>query len=140
VTSLLPNPLSETEQIVELQKKLVWAELKIQVLEAQLRLQRINKYGPGSEKLNDAQLQLLEFEPGVSNAEVQAESGREPLLVPAKPPSSRKHPGRQQLPAGLPRVERTIACMPEQCSCKVCGQATMSASNWMWNRRSTSWS
>lgn len=72
MASTLSNPLSETEQIVELQKKLVWAELKIQVLEEQLRLQRINKYGPGSEKLNDAQLQLLEFEPGVSHAEVQA--------------------------------------------------------------------
>ena len=72
VASTLSNPLSETEQIVELQKKLVWAELKIQVLEEQLRLQRINKYGPGSEKLNDAQLQLLDLEPGVSNAEVQA--------------------------------------------------------------------
>ena len=122
VTRPLPNPLSEAEQIVQLQKKLVWAELKIQVLEEQLRLQRIKKYGPGSEKLSDAQLQLLDLEPGVSNAEVQAESGREPM--PAKPQSSRKHPGRQQLPAGLPRVERTIACTPEQCACKVCGQAT----------------
>jgi len=125
VASILSNPLSETEQIVELQKKLVWAELKIQVLEEQLRLQRINKYGPGSEKLNDAQLQLLDFEPGVSHAEVQAESRREPLPTPAKPPSSRKHPGRQQLPAGLPRVERTIACTLEQCTCKTCGQATV---------------
>ena len=66
-----PSPLSETEQIVQLQKKLVWAELKIQVLEEQLRLQRMKKYGPGSEKLSDAQLQLLDLEPGVSNAEVQ---------------------------------------------------------------------
>jgi transposase len=125
VASLLPNPLSETEQIVQLEKKLVWAELKIQVLEEQLRLQRIKKYGPGSEKLNDAQLQLLDLEPGVSNAEVQAESGREPLPAPAKPQKSRKHPGRQQLPAGLPRVERVIACTPQQCTCKVCGQATV---------------
>jgi transposase len=122
VTSHLPNPLSETEQIVELQKKLVWAELKIQALEEQLRLQRIKKYGPGSEKLSDAQLQLLDLEPGVSHAEVQAESGREPLPAPAKPQKSRKHPGRQQLPAGLPRVERVIACTPEQCTCKLCGQ------------------
>ncbi len=30
--------------------------MKIQVLEEKLRLQRIKKYGPGSEKLNDAQL------------------------------------------------------------------------------------
>jgi len=125
VASILPNPLSETEQIVELRKKLVWAELRIQSLEEQLRLQRIKKYGPGSEKLSDAQLQLLDLEPGVSTAEVQAESGREPLPAPAKPQRSRKHPGRQQLPAGLPRVERTIACTPEQCTCKACGQATV---------------
>jgi hypothetical protein len=29
-----------------------------------LRLVRIEKYGPGSEKLSDAQLELLELEPG----------------------------------------------------------------------------
>ena len=81
VTSPVPIPLSESEQIVQLQKKLVWAELKIQVLEERLRLERIRKYGPSSEKLNDAQLQLLDLEPGVSNAEVQAESEREPIPV-----------------------------------------------------------
>src|SRR5450631_225804 len=121
--------LSESEQIVDLRKELAWAKLKIQVLEERLRLERIRKYGPSSEKLNDAQLQLLEFEPGVSNAEVQAESGREPLPAPTKPPISRKHPGRQQLPAGLPRVERTIAFTPEQCTCKACGQATVVIGN-----------
>jgi transposase len=36
----------------------------------------------------------------------------------------RLHPGRQQLPAGLPRVERVIACTPEPCVCKNCGQPT----------------
>ena len=36
----------------------------------------------------------------------------------------RKHPGRQTLPADLPRVERVIACTPEQCVCGGCGQAT----------------
>ena len=125
VASPSPIPLSESEQIVLLQKELAWAKLKIQVLEEQLRLQRIKKYGPGSEKLSDAQLQLLEFEPGVSNAEVQAESVREPLPAPVKPQRSRKHPGRQELPAALPRVERVIACTPEQCTCKTCGQATV---------------
>src|SRR5665811_2598195 len=63
VASPCPIPLSESEQIVDLRKELAWAKLKIQVLEEQLRLQRIKKYGPGSEKLSDAQLQLLEFEP-----------------------------------------------------------------------------
>jgi transposase len=122
VASLSPIPLSESEQIVQLQKKLAWAELKIQVLEERLRLERIRKYGPGSEKLSDAQLLLLDLEPGVSNAEVQAESEREPLPAPAKPHKSRKHPGRQELPAGLARVERVIVCTPEQCTCKACGQ------------------
>ena len=125
MASPCPIPLSESEQIVDLRKELAWAKLKIQVLEEQLRLQRIKKYGPGSEKLSDAQLQLLEFETGVSNAEVQAESEREPLPAPVKQQRSRKHPGRQELPAALPRVERVIACTPEQCTCKTCGQATV---------------
>ena len=42
--------------------------------EERLRLVRIEKYGPGSEKLSEAQLELLELEPGVSSAEVEAES------------------------------------------------------------------
>ena len=65
----------------------------------------IAKYGPPSEKLNDAQLQLLELEPGVSDAEVQAESEREAIPA-SQSKARRKHPGRQELPAGLPRVEQ----------------------------------
>jgi transposase len=107
-----------------LKRQLHWAYLQIQVLEERLRLQRIQKYGPGSEKLNDAQLELLEEEPGVSNLEVQAESAREPLPVRAHTRRRRPHPGRQELPADLPRVERVIGCTPEQCQCSNCGQAT----------------
>ncbi|HEU4760602.1 MAG TPA: IS66 family transposase [Dehalococcoidia bacterium] len=118
------RPLSEAEQIILLQKKLAWAELKIQVLEERLRLQRIKKYGPGSERLSSEQLELLELEPGVSNAEVQAESERAPLPSSAKKSKPRPHPGRQELPAELPHVERVIACAPEQCACAVCGQPT----------------
>ncbi len=103
------KPLSEAEQIVQLEKELAWAKLKIQVLEERLRMQRIQKYGPSSEKLSNEQLELLELEPGVSNVEVQAESQREPLPVPAKRPAPRPRPGRQELPAALPRVERVIA-------------------------------
>jgi transposase len=119
------TPLSESEQIIQLQKELAWAKLKILVLEERLRLERIQKYGPASEKLSNAQLELLELEPGVSNVEVQAEGEREPLpAAPEQQQQRRKHPGRQELPAGLPRVERVIACAPEQCACQVCGQLT----------------
>ena len=103
--------------------ELAYSKLKIQVLEERLRLQRIEKYGPSSEKLSSLQLELLEQEPGVSREEVVAESQR---LSP--PPASerkkRPHPGRQALPADLPRVERVIACTPEQCVCGNCGRDT----------------
>jgi transposase len=104
--------------------ELQYARLKIQLLEEKLRLQRIAKYGPGSEKLSNLQLELLEFEPGVSNTEVVAESERNALPPTPEKKKRRKHPGRQTLPADLPRVERVIACTPEQCVCGNCGADT----------------
>jgi transposase len=104
------------------QDRLKFAEYKIRVLEERLRLIRIEKYGPGSEKLSDAQLELLELEPGVSSAEVEAESERAQLQLPLK--KARKHPGRQDLPANLPRIEQIVACTPEQCVCGNCGKET----------------
>lgn len=122
-----PQPRSEAEQIVLLTKELAWSRLKIQALEERLRLELIKKYGPKSETLSDNQLQLLDLEPGVSTEEVEAESRREPL--PAAAPASSttkaktgKHPGRQELPASLPRVERIVACTAEQCVCANCGK------------------
>jgi transposase len=109
--------------VVSYQNKLQYAELKIQVLEERLRLVRIAKYGPGSEKLSDAQLELLELEPGVSSAEMQAESER-PLVQPSTN-TRRQHPGRQELPANLPRVERILKCTPEQGVCQGCGKETV---------------
>jgi hypothetical protein len=100
------------------------AEMMIQALKERLRLERIAKYGPGSEKLTNQQLELLELEPGVGNLEVAAEGERE-ALPPTPDKKKRKHPGRQTLPADLPRVERVIACTSEQCVCGGCGQSTM---------------
>jgi transposase len=126
--SMSSPPRSEAEEIIRLKKQLEWANLKILALEEQLRLERIRKYGAKSEKLSNAQLELLEAEPGVSTAEVEAESTREPL-PPSAPRATadsdrRRHPGRQTLPAGLPRVERMVACTPEQCTCANCGRET----------------
>jgi transposase len=121
--SSTPLP-SEAEQIEQLKKQLQWAELKIQVLEERLRLELIAKYGPASEKLSDAQLELLQWEPGVSNVEVQAESERAAEPAWTDKPPKRKHPGRQELPADLPRREKVLACTPEQCTCRACGQQT----------------
>lgn len=119
-----PPPPAESEQIEQLKQQLQWAELKIKVLEERLRLQLIAKYGPASEKLNDAQLELLELEPGVSSAEVQAENERAPEPALSNKYPKRKHPGRQELPRDLPRREKILPCTAEQCNCKACGQET----------------
>lgn len=117
---------SDPAAVVELKRQLQFAYLKIQLLEERLRLERIQKYGPASEKLNDAQLELLEEEPGVSNLEVAAESEREamPAAAPLQPRRRRQHPGRQALPANLARVERVVPCSPEQSRCAHCGDPT----------------
>jgi transposase len=107
------------EQVNEAFRKLT---LENRCLREILRLERLAKYGPGAEKLSDAQLELLESEPGVSSAEVQAESERAQLQLPLK--KAKVHPGRQELPASLDRVEKIIACTPEQCICHQCGQET----------------
>jgi transposase len=109
--------------VLSYQNKLQYAELQIRVLEERLRLVRIAKYGPGSEKLSDAQLELLELEPGVSGVEVQAESERPPVEASTK--TKRQHPGRQELPANLSRVERILRCTPEQGVCQGCGKETV---------------
>jgi hypothetical protein len=48
------------------------------VLEERLRLLRIEKYGAGREKLSQAQMQLFELEPVVSEMIDQAETERAP--------------------------------------------------------------
>lgn len=125
--TLQPSSPAAAETIAQLRKKLnttenqlQWAELKIQVLEARLRKLRIDKYGPGSEKLRDAQLELLELEPGVSRQEVQSESQRPAIPSAGKP--RQKHPGRQSLPPDLPRAEKIVPCTAEQCVCPGCGE------------------
>src|SRR4051812_30356097 len=117
---------SDPVVVVELKRQLQFAHLKIQLLEERLRLQRIQKYGPASEKLTNTQLELLEEEPGVSNLEVAAESECQPLpaAAPLQRRRTRQHPGRQALPAHLTRVERVIPCSPEQSHCAHCGEPT----------------
>ena len=121
--SNIPSSPADLALIEQLRNELQLAQLKIHVLEERLRLQRIEKYGRGSEKLSDDQLELLDLEPGVSNVEVQAESQRE--RVPRSRPRTRRHPGRQALPAHLPRVERILHCTPEQDICGICGKETV---------------
>ena len=88
-----------------------------------LRLMRIEKYGAGGEKLSQAQMRLFELEPVISEMTEQEESER--ALVHRSTKKSVKHPGRQELPANLPRVERILPCTLDQGLCKRCGKETV---------------
>lgn len=119
----IPSAPADLELIAQLKSKLQYAELRIRVLEEQLRLMRIEKYGAGGEKLSQAQMQLFEHEPLVSERTEQSESEHAPVHRSIR--ESHKHPGRQELPANLPRVERVLPCTPDQRVCKRCGKETV---------------
>ena len=99
-------------------------EQEIKILRETLRLALIKKYGPKSEKLNDAQLQLLELEPGVRSEEVITEVDRssEPVSPADEdlPPKRSKPPGRTPLPASLPRSVVVVPLPEAQCVCEGC--------------------
>jgi hypothetical protein len=86
----IPSAPADLELIAQLKSKLQYAELRIRVLEERLRLMRIEKYGAGGEKLSQAQMQLFELEPVVSEMIEQAESERAPAHRSTK--KSVKHP------------------------------------------------
>ncbi len=119
----IPSAPADLELIAQLKSQLQYAELRIRVLEERLRLMRIEKYGAGGEKLSQAQMQLFELEPVISEMTEQAESEHAPMRRPTK--RSGKHPGRHELPANLPRVERILPCAPDQRLCKRCGKETV---------------
>jgi transposase len=135
IVAQLKEQLQEQRQKTEAKDQALHAaEQIIQQLKEALRLERIRKYGKQSEKLSDLQLELLTGEPGVSSEEVAGEVERGPLPdasasaqsdnTPAAKPSSarQKHPGRNELPAHLERVDKIIPCAPEQCACGKCGK------------------
>ena len=88
------------------------------LLQEAIRLLRLKKYGARSEQLSDAQLTLLELEPGVTREEVAAEAAlpaREKKIVRVAAPH-----GRAALPAHLPRVEELILVPAAERHCATC--------------------
>ena len=85
----IPSAPADLELIAQLKSKLQYAELRIRVLEERLRLMRIEKYGAGGEKLSQAQMQLFELEPVVSEMIEQAESEHAPAHRSESRPSIR---------------------------------------------------
>ncbi|AXC15811.1 Mobile element protein [Acidisarcina polymorpha] len=77
-------------------------------------------------------MQLLDLEPGASSDDVQSEIERGPLpdatanndTTDKQRRGRQNHPGRNELPAHLKRVDRMIPCASEQCKCGRCGGDT----------------
>jgi len=104
-------------------------EQENRLLREMLRLERLKKYGPKSEKLSEEQVELMELEPGVHAQEVEKESevssGRKRLI-------KREHAGRNALPRvfctplcgtnHLPRREEILAVEGEERLCVCCGE------------------
>jgi len=116
----IPSAPDDLQLIAQLKTRLQWAELRIRVLEECLRLMRIEKYGARREKLSAGQMQLFELEPIGNGTTVQPESETPPFGRSTK--KIRRHPGRQELPQSLPRVERILTCTQDHRVCKRCGQ------------------
>ena len=109
----------------KVEAELTRLEIENKLLKEELRLMRIQKYGPKSEQLSDGQLELLESEPGVSAGEIESEADRtEGEKRDVGQGRKRRHPGRTELPAHLPRIERILSCTAEQCRCGACGAET----------------
>src|SRR5664280_2331857 len=132
VAQLRQTIAEQNQQIARSQQALRTTEMRVQKLEEELRLERMKKYGLRSEKLSDLQLQLLDLEPAVSGDEGQGEIERGPLpestegnnTTDSQRRSRQNHPGRNELPAHLKRVDKIIPCAPEQCTCGKCGGDT----------------
>src|SRR6202162_4122707 len=116
-------PVNSPARIAELERQLHWAQLKIQLLEEQLRQRRIQQLGPKSETLSNLQLALLtEEEPSTTRDEVEAEARREQLTRSSER-ERKPHPGRQSLPENLPRVTSMVTC--KERTCASCGEETV---------------
>ena len=74
----LARLLAEHQRVLDERDQIQADKLRFQsenkILREQLRLLRLEKYGPRSEKLSDGQLDLLDKEPSVVAAEVEKES------------------------------------------------------------------
>lgn len=120
---LIPELIrTKVVDLVGVARRVKAAELKVSLLEEELRRERRAKYGPASEKLNDAQLELLEGEPGVCAAEVEAEAAQpeERKEMVTRTVRRRTPRGSASLPAHLPRIEKLISCDPKDCICPCC--------------------
>jgi transposase len=117
--SLSKEAVSLMETLAQRAQEAERLEQENRLLREMLRLERLKRYGPKSEKLSEQQIELLELEPGVHAQEVEKEaevSSRRKRLT------KREHGGRNALAAHLPRREEIIAVQGDERLCVCCGE------------------
>lgn len=120
------SPTTLTPQAFEaLQAENVRLEHLLSLKDEQIRLLNIRLFGPKSEKLSSAQIQLLLGEISVTTAEIEKEAQHAEAEEQKQQPKSKKarpnHPGRNVLPEHLERREEILPCCPQDCCCSQCG-------------------
>lgn len=118
-------PTAARQVVQDLQSEVARLQRIIQLKDEQIKLLNLQRFGPKSEKLSQAQMPLLLEEISLCLGEVDTEAEQpEPQksnpLPRAKQPRP-NHPGRERLPEHLERREEIIPCCPEDCQCARCG-------------------
>lgn len=111
------------KQAVVAQKDVFTTDLKelIEKLEGQVQEYRRTKFGPKSEKLDPAQMELEDLETAIAETQARIAVVEEKMaastLSPDKAASPRKERKARALPASLPRVEHVIEPLSIACPC-----------------------
>ncbi len=112
------------EQAVVAQKVAFFAELKelVATLEGQIQQHRRATFGPKSEKLDPAQLELAleDLETAIAETEARIAAVEEKFAASASDPETQASRKARALPEGLPHVERVIEPDSIACPCS-CG-------------------
>lgn len=111
------GPDGAQAQIAALQAELKHRDLKIQKLVLELAYYKRLRYGVKSEAMTSVQRELFGEAAEEDVAEITNQIEQE--TPPIKP--AQKRPGRNPLPADLPRIEHRHE--PESCTCGECGTA-----------------
>jgi transposase len=124
--AISPKPARKVLEAAAQERDLLLAERarlerELQLQREKMRLLLLAKFGRKSDALDSTQLELLEGEPAVEAAEVEGEAAL-PESEKKVPRRVRPHPGRQELPAHLPRVEEIVRVEGEERLCPCCGK------------------
>ena len=107
-----------SESIAQRDAEIHRLTLTVNLLQEQMRLMKLRMFGSSSEAMQQGQQELFAMPEAPA---VQDESVVEPVSVTRRKADRSKHPGRNELPAHLPREIVEIPVPAEERTCPECG-------------------